>query len=420
MGATYDDADHSYTIGLTLLVVFAAAACLFTVFGIRQRQRLVRQTLLPPVRPCFRRDPATPDDEAAAPRQRQSKPWDDGEVDAGVSRSADPIRSTRSAPAEGFSAHTRRVAHRRPGPQPPPDPSHHQRIPDDATLRGEHRRPSGPATRRPGAHESPCGGVEQRHPCREKDRQERDRPPRHLAQRRRTGDGEQPDLRGGVEPIPKANPTPNMREGRSTTALEPAHQPPHWSALGLLGAVAARLTQRPHVDRGDRQEEHRRHRRTPYTGKPAHRRIVIGDRRGRRGEPAASAAQQQHDRGMAQENHRPTVEAGLPRSTKRRVVLSMAAMGQRRRRGACPARTPPARRPAPWTHRRHSSPRTARRPAATSPAHHVQRDDDPDSHRPTRQRRAYGVAPPAAHLRSSSIARSPTVLRHDSMSRRAG
>ena len=36
MGATYDDADHSYTIGLTLLVVFAAAACLFTVFGIRQ------------------------------------------------------------------------------------------------------------------------------------------------------------------------------------------------------------------------------------------------------------------------------------------------------------------------------------------------------------------------------------------------
>ncbi|MCF8586999.1 MFS transporter [Gordonia liuliyuniae] len=34
MGATYDEAGHSYTIGLALLVAFAAAACLFTVFGI--------------------------------------------------------------------------------------------------------------------------------------------------------------------------------------------------------------------------------------------------------------------------------------------------------------------------------------------------------------------------------------------------
>ncbi|GED99443.1 MFS transporter [Gordonia crocea] len=35
MGATYDEATHSYTIGLSLLVIAAAAACLFTVFGIR-------------------------------------------------------------------------------------------------------------------------------------------------------------------------------------------------------------------------------------------------------------------------------------------------------------------------------------------------------------------------------------------------
>ncbi|WP_347955215.1 MFS transporter [Gordonia aichiensis] len=34
MGATYDAASHSYTIGLGLLVAFATVACLFTVFGI--------------------------------------------------------------------------------------------------------------------------------------------------------------------------------------------------------------------------------------------------------------------------------------------------------------------------------------------------------------------------------------------------
>ncbi|EGD55140.1 MFS transporter [Gordonia neofelifaecis] len=38
MGATYDAVDHSYTIGLGLLVAFAAAACLFTVFGIPQSE----------------------------------------------------------------------------------------------------------------------------------------------------------------------------------------------------------------------------------------------------------------------------------------------------------------------------------------------------------------------------------------------
>ncbi|MFW0792174.1 MFS transporter [Gordonia sp. CPCC 205515] len=37
MGATYDAEDHSYTVGLTLLVFFAAAAALFTAFGIKRR-----------------------------------------------------------------------------------------------------------------------------------------------------------------------------------------------------------------------------------------------------------------------------------------------------------------------------------------------------------------------------------------------
>ncbi|MGC4933575.1 MFS transporter [Gordonia sp. DT30] len=36
MGATYDAATHSYTVGLGLLIGFAAAAALFTVFGIRR------------------------------------------------------------------------------------------------------------------------------------------------------------------------------------------------------------------------------------------------------------------------------------------------------------------------------------------------------------------------------------------------
>ncbi len=38
MGATYDEADHTYTVGLLLLSVVAAGAMLFTVFGIRGRR----------------------------------------------------------------------------------------------------------------------------------------------------------------------------------------------------------------------------------------------------------------------------------------------------------------------------------------------------------------------------------------------
>ena len=38
MGATYDEADHSYTIGLILLCVTAIGALLFTLFGIRKRR----------------------------------------------------------------------------------------------------------------------------------------------------------------------------------------------------------------------------------------------------------------------------------------------------------------------------------------------------------------------------------------------
>ena len=37
MGATYNEADHSYTIGLALLCVVATLALLFTLFGIRKR-----------------------------------------------------------------------------------------------------------------------------------------------------------------------------------------------------------------------------------------------------------------------------------------------------------------------------------------------------------------------------------------------
>jgi MFS transporter, NNP family, nitrate/nitrite transporter len=36
MGATYNEADHSYTIGLLLLCVTAIGALLFTLFGIRK------------------------------------------------------------------------------------------------------------------------------------------------------------------------------------------------------------------------------------------------------------------------------------------------------------------------------------------------------------------------------------------------
>jgi NNP family nitrate/nitrite transporter-like MFS transporter len=38
MGATYNAADHSYTVGLTLLVIVAALAALYTWFGIRHRE----------------------------------------------------------------------------------------------------------------------------------------------------------------------------------------------------------------------------------------------------------------------------------------------------------------------------------------------------------------------------------------------
>ena len=37
MGATYDEADHSYTVGLTLRCATAVVALLFTAFGIRRR-----------------------------------------------------------------------------------------------------------------------------------------------------------------------------------------------------------------------------------------------------------------------------------------------------------------------------------------------------------------------------------------------
>ena len=37
MGATYDEADHGYTVGLILLCVTAVVALLFTAFGIRKR-----------------------------------------------------------------------------------------------------------------------------------------------------------------------------------------------------------------------------------------------------------------------------------------------------------------------------------------------------------------------------------------------
>ena len=39
MGATYNEADHSYTIGLVLLCVTAVCALLFTLFGIRRKAR---------------------------------------------------------------------------------------------------------------------------------------------------------------------------------------------------------------------------------------------------------------------------------------------------------------------------------------------------------------------------------------------
>jgi NNP family nitrate/nitrite transporter-like MFS transporter len=37
MGATYNEADHSYTIGLVLLTITAAGALIFTLFGMRKK-----------------------------------------------------------------------------------------------------------------------------------------------------------------------------------------------------------------------------------------------------------------------------------------------------------------------------------------------------------------------------------------------
>jgi MFS transporter, NNP family, nitrate/nitrite transporter len=37
MGATYNEAQHSYTIGLILLTITAAGALLFTLFGMRRK-----------------------------------------------------------------------------------------------------------------------------------------------------------------------------------------------------------------------------------------------------------------------------------------------------------------------------------------------------------------------------------------------
>jgi len=41
MGATYDEADHSYTVGLSLLCVVALVALVYTMFGVRRRPELV-------------------------------------------------------------------------------------------------------------------------------------------------------------------------------------------------------------------------------------------------------------------------------------------------------------------------------------------------------------------------------------------
>ncbi|GAB3198063.1 nitrate/nitrite transporter [Nocardioides hungaricus] len=43
MGATYDEADHSYTTGLLLLCVTAVCALLFTLFGIRRKPRVAAE-----------------------------------------------------------------------------------------------------------------------------------------------------------------------------------------------------------------------------------------------------------------------------------------------------------------------------------------------------------------------------------------
>jgi len=40
MGATYDEADHSYTVGLSLLCVVALVALVYTMFGVRRRPEL--------------------------------------------------------------------------------------------------------------------------------------------------------------------------------------------------------------------------------------------------------------------------------------------------------------------------------------------------------------------------------------------
>lgn len=43
MGATYDEEDHSYTVGLLLLCVTAIVALGYTVFGVRKRAPAVAQ-----------------------------------------------------------------------------------------------------------------------------------------------------------------------------------------------------------------------------------------------------------------------------------------------------------------------------------------------------------------------------------------
>ena len=40
MGATYDEADHSYTIGLILLSATAVLALLYTLFGVRKSSQV--------------------------------------------------------------------------------------------------------------------------------------------------------------------------------------------------------------------------------------------------------------------------------------------------------------------------------------------------------------------------------------------
>src|SRR4029453_12018586 len=49
LGATYNEAEHSYTIGLVLLTITASAALLFTLFGIRRKAPATAERLYPPL-----------------------------------------------------------------------------------------------------------------------------------------------------------------------------------------------------------------------------------------------------------------------------------------------------------------------------------------------------------------------------------